>query len=74
MSREELYSLESVLDKYVPSEELGEVKRILFGRPAGQLELSEALLAKAADDDYEMVGWRIAALPEETRPPREGDT
>ena len=30
----ELSSVESVLEKYIPEEELGEVKRILFGRPA----------------------------------------
>ena len=53
MSREELCSVESVLEKYIPGEELDEVKRILFGRPAGGLELSEAVLAKAAEDDYE---------------------
>jgi len=71
MAREELHSIESVLDKYVPGEELAEVKRILFGKPAECLELSEEVVAKAGEDDYEISGWRISALAEETRPPRE---
>ena len=71
MSGEELHSLETVLEKYVPPQELAEVKRILYGRPAGVLELGEAALAKAGEDDYEIAGWNIGAAPEETRPPRE---
>ena len=74
MSGLEVTSLESVLEKYIPPEELTEVNRILYGRPAGVLELSEAALAAAGQDDYEMAGWRIDALPEETRPPREVTT
>ena len=71
MSGEELSSLETVLEKYVPPQELAEVKRILYGRPAGVLELTEAALAGAAEEDYEIAGWSIEAAPEETRPPRE---
>ena len=71
MSGEELNSLEAVLEKYVPPQELAEVKRILYGRPAGVLELTEAALAGAAEEDYEIAGWSIEAAAEETRPPRE---
>ena len=71
MSGEELASLETVLEKYIPPQELAEVKRILYGRPAGALELSEAALVKAAEEDYELAAWSIGAAPEETRPPRE---
>ena len=71
MAREELHSVESVLEKYVPAEELVEVKRILFGKPAESLTLSEEVLARAGEEDYEVSGWRISALSEETRPPRE---
>ena len=71
MSGEELASLESVLQKYIPPGELAEVNRILYGRPAGALELGEAATAKAAEEDYEMAAWSIEAAPEETRPPRE---
>ena len=71
MSGQELNSLEAVLEKYVPPQELAEVKRILYGRPAGVLELTEAALAGAAEEDYEIAGWSIEAAAEETRPPRE---
>jgi len=63
--------VESVLEKYVPAEELVEVKRILFGKPAESLTLSEEVVARAGEEDYEVSGWRISALSEETRPPRE---
>ena len=34
MSGDEIASLESVIEKYIPEPELGEVKRILYGKPA----------------------------------------
>ena len=71
MSGEELTSLESVLQKYIPAQELAEVQRILYGKPAEVLELGEAALTKAAEQDYELAGWSIEAAPEETRQPRE---
>ena len=71
MSGEELTSLETVLQKYIPPQELAEVQRILYGKPAGVLELGETARSQAEDQDYELAGWSIEAAPEETRPPRE---
>ena len=71
MAQEELYSVESVLQRYVPAEELVEVKRILFGKPAESLSLDEEVVSRAGEEDYEVSGWRMTALSEETRPPRE---
>jgi len=71
MSAEQCESLESVLEKYVPQPELAEVKRILYGKPVKELELSEATVSRAGDEDYQVAGWRMTAEPEETRPTRE---
>jgi len=71
MSAEQCESLESVLEKYVPQPELAEVKRILYGKPVKELELSEATVSRAGDEDYQVAGWRMTADPEETRPARE---
>merc|ERR1711885_80564 len=71
MSAEQCESLESVLEKFVPQPELAEVKRILYGKPVKELELSEATISRAGDEDYQVAGWRMSAEPEETRPARE---
>lgn len=36
-----------------------------------ELELSEATVSRAGDEDYQVAGWRMTADPEETRPARE---
>ena len=35
------------------------------------LELGDATLSRADEEDYQVVGWRIKAEREETRTPRE---
>ena len=36
-----------------------------------QLDLSEATVSRAGDEDYQVTGWRMEADTEETRPVRE---
>lgn len=66
----ELASVESVLEKHLPEQELAEVKRILYGRPARALDIGEECARTAGDAGYEVAGWVIDAQHEETRPPR----
>jgi len=66
----ELASVESVLEKHLPEQELAEVKRILYGRPARALDIGEECARSAGDAGYEVAGWVIDAQHEETRPPR----
>lgn len=66
----ELVSVESVLEKYVPQDELTEVKRVLYGKPVEPLDLGADEGTKAEEGGYELAGWKIKALSEETRPPR----
>jgi len=66
----ELTSVEMVLEKHLPEQELAEVKRILYGRPARALDVGEECTRVAGDGGYEVAGWVIDAQHEETRPPR----
>jgi len=71
MSAEQLDSIESVLKKYIPPEELSEVQRVLYGKPSLELDLSDRIKSKADEDGYEISGWRMKAELEELRSPRE---
>jgi len=66
----ELDSLEEVLKKHIPEGELNEVTRILYGKQLKELELPAELLANAESDQYQVKGYCIPALSEETRPKR----
>jgi len=66
----EITSLESILSKYVPEAELEEVNRILYGRKCGKLDIDSDVKGRAEAENYEVAGYSITALPEETRLPR----
>ena len=66
----ELTSLEGVLEQFLPKGELAEVQRVLYGRPAKILELSQEARESARVNDFELRGWSMPASPEETSPPR----
>uniref|UniRef100_A0A7G3ADJ9 Beta-ureidopropionase n=2 Tax=Lutzomyia longipalpis TaxID=7200 RepID=A0A7G3ADJ9_LUTLO len=64
-------SLEECLEKYIPPEELAEVKRILYGREKEQtIALSEETLKIAKLNDFEVKGYRFGAEKEHLRSPR----
>lgn len=62
--------MEEALDAYLPEKERAEVKRILYGSPAQKLALPESAQAIAKRLDFDLVGYKISAAPEELRPPR----
>jgi beta-ureidopropionase len=66
----EIESLNCVLEKHIPSEELAEVKRILYGKPVEKLDLPPDALQSAAEKDFEMAGYMFSAAPEQERDPR----
>ncbi|XP_037941757.1 beta-ureidopropionase [Teleopsis dalmanni] len=71
MSGFNLTSLEECLDKYIPNEELKEVKRILYGRDDDNvLQIPEPAKAIADQNGFEIKGFRFAAQPEQIRKPR----
>ncbi|XP_046465573.1 beta-ureidopropionase isoform X3 [Neodiprion pinetum] len=62
----ESYTLEDILNKHLPINELREVKRILYG---GELENLNLPRFKGTDD-VEIKGWKFRASPEQLRQPR----
>ncbi|XP_031552475.1 beta-ureidopropionase-like [Actinia tenebrosa] len=65
-----IVSLENCLEKHIPPEELQEVKRILYGKPASPLNLPEEAVKFAQSHDFELAGYKIEAAPEQLRQPR----
>ncbi|KAJ6643344.1 Beta-ureidopropionase, partial [Pseudolycoriella hygida] len=67
----ELRSLEECLEKYIPSNELKEVKRILYGRSDDNpLELADETKSLAAKYNFEVKGYSFQAKKEDLRKPR----
>lgn len=63
-------SLESLLEKHVPADELKEVKRILYGREVPSLPIAEGAAALAEKNNFEIKAFQIDAAPEQLRKPR----
>ena len=64
-------SLEEILAKHLPEDKLDKVMRILYGRPAQRLEVTEDMREMSRVKDFDLQKWSISALPEkEPRPPR----
>ncbi|XP_059620391.1 beta-ureidopropionase [Phlebotomus argentipes] len=69
--RSDLNSLEEVLEKYIPPEELREVKRILYGQEKEKtIEISGEALKIAKENDFDVKGYRFEAQKEHLRLPR----
>ncbi|XP_023964446.1 beta-ureidopropionase isoform X1 [Chrysemys picta bellii] len=65
-----LDSLEKCLERHLPPEELGEVKRILYGNLSRKLALPAAALSAASQRAFELQGCGFGAAPEQLRQPR----
>ena len=64
-------SLEEILTEHLPEDKLDKVMRILYGRPAQRLEVTEDMREMSRVKDFDLQKWSISALPEEEpRPPR----
>jgi len=63
-------SLDKCLEKYIPSEELSEVKRILYGRYVPALDFPKLAENLATEKDFELSGYSMPAATEELRSPR----
>ncbi|PRD26251.1 UNVERIFIED_CONTAM: Upb1 [Trichonephila clavipes] len=67
---EQIDSLESVLEKHIPEDNLRFVKRVLYGKELRSLELNEVARAAAVESNVDMKGFAFDAEPEDLRPPR----
>lgn len=71
MSGIELKSLEECLEKYIPTDELKEVKRILYGRSDEKsIQLADETKALAEKYNFEVKGYSFDAKKEDLRKPR----
>jgi beta-ureidopropionase len=73
-SEKEVESLEYLLDKAgnggVSSEELAEMKRIIYGRPVEELTIPPEAVTLSEEKDFEIKAYRITTAPESTKKPR----
>ncbi|XP_055539167.1 beta-ureidopropionase [Wyeomyia smithii] len=71
MSDHNFKSLEETLEKHIPSEELREVKRLLYGRADDQaITFSEEAYSLAKEVGVELKGYIFTARKEDLRRPR----
>ncbi|KAJ8379529.1 hypothetical protein SKAU_G00003070 [Synaphobranchus kaupii] len=70
MAGSQLESLEKTLEKYIPPDELKDVRRILFGNDTKKLELSKCAVEAALERDFELQGCMFEAGHEQLRQPR----
>ncbi|XP_028680744.1 beta-ureidopropionase [Erpetoichthys calabaricus] len=70
MSQYTFESLEKTLEKYIPAEELAEIKRIVFGKESKRLDLPKCATKAADERNFELEGYRFEASIEQLRPPR----
>jgi beta-ureidopropionase len=72
--KEELSSVESILDQYLPEDKRAEVKRVLYGwnmgEPVGVLPISRDAQVISDKHDFEVKGAKFRAGPEQLRAPR----
>ncbi|KAF8773864.1 Beta-ureidopropionase like protein [Argiope bruennichi] len=67
---EKIESLESILEKHIPEEDLHFVKKVLYGKELRKLELSELAHSTALETNLDLKGFAFDAEPEDLRPPR----
>uniref|UniRef100_A0A0E9X7E2 CN hydrolase domain-containing protein n=1 Tax=Anguilla anguilla TaxID=7936 RepID=A0A0E9X7E2_ANGAN len=71
MAGSQFESLEKTLEKYIPPDELKNVRRILFGNDTNrELELSKSAVDAALERDFELKGCIFEAGREQLRQPR----
>ncbi|XP_064210292.1 beta-ureidopropionase isoform X2 [Anguilla rostrata] len=70
MAGSQFESLEKTLEKYIPPDELKNVRRIFFGNDTKELELSKSAVDAALERDFELKGCIFEAGREQLRQPR----
>jgi len=69
-SSNEIESLESILEKHLPQEELSEVKRVLYGRELPKLKLVQEAEDAAEENGFQIAGYSFSASRESLRAPQ----
>ncbi|KAE8634550.1 hypothetical protein XENTR_v10002347 [Xenopus tropicalis] len=66
----ELESLEKLLEKHIPSDDLKEVWRLLYGKQIRPLNLPNSASQAASKEGFDLQGYLFEAAQEQTRRPR----
>ena len=69
-ARPEFESVEKLLSKHVPSDDLATIKRIFYGKELSPLSISTEAKKIAENHDFEIQGYKFSARLEELRTPR----
>ncbi|OBS57997.1 hypothetical protein A6R68_10881 [Neotoma lepida] len=70
MAGPEWQSLEQCLEKHLPPDDLGEVKRVLYGKQTRNLDLPRKALETASERNFELKGYAFGAAQEQQRCPQ----
>nr|ACO11472.1 Beta-ureidopropionase [Caligus rogercresseyi] len=68
---EEFESLDKILEKHIPSEELKIVQRLLYGSTPKKIQVDSDLEAKALEKDFELACYGFECQKEGLRAPRQ---
>jgi len=66
----EIDSIEQIIEKHLPPEELSEVKRILYGKELPTIDLAQEAANLAQDGDFQLSGYSFNAAKESSRSPQ----
>ncbi|XP_023221411.1 beta-ureidopropionase-like [Centruroides sculpturatus] len=69
-NEEKMESLESILEKYLPEDELQEVNRLLYGGKLKSLDIPSQARKISEEKDFDIKGYVFTAEPEELRAKR----
>nr|ACO14997.1 Beta-ureidopropionase [Caligus clemensi] len=67
---EEIESLDKILEKYIPAEELKSVQRLLYGCSPRKVLLDPSVEAQAQETNFELASYEFFAQKEDLRAPR----
>ncbi|KFM75790.1 Beta-ureidopropionase, partial [Stegodyphus mimosarum] len=65
-----LDSLESILEKHIPGDDLSYVKHVLYGKELSKLDFPDEALKSANEKNVDLKGFKFDAEPESIREPR----
>ena len=70
MKKEEVESLDKILESHIPEEKMVEVRRLLYGKPCEELQITENASTLSQQNNFEIKAFKFNAEKEQLRAPR----